>query len=274
MANLLVLKNNHMATTVKNSLVLAASKGIGFSIAKRLYEEGFNVYINSRSDSNLEAATSKIKSTERKNILEKIIFNVEDQSQMNIAVEKLLMSTKNQIEILIANTGTFSHRSFLEATEDEWDKAIESKFKSVFRIINKILPSMIKNKSGNILLIGSVYTKEPKFGYLLTNSARLLTTAYLKSLSDSVAKYGIRVNQILCGYVATERLISHFKEMAEIKSVEERDLIDSVVNDIPIGRFAKPEEISSVARFLVSDDASYITGQSIIVDGGLVRVAL
>ena len=133
---------------------------------------------------------------------------------------------------------------------------------------------MIAKRSGQILLIGSIYTKEPKFGYLLTNSARLLTTAYLKSLSDSVAHYGIRVNQILCGYVATERLLSHFKEMSAIKKINESELKNTIIKDIPMGRFAYPEEIANVANFLVSDTSSYITGQSIVVDGGMIRSAL
>ncbi len=258
----------------KNAVVTAGSMGIGFAIARKLYESGANIFLNSRNEDNLNEAIKNIYIPENKNSIEKIIFDINNSSAMNQVVEKVLEKTQDKVDILIANTGTFSHKNFLEASEEEWDIAIESKFKSVFRLVNKILPRMIEKKSGQILLIGSIYTKEPKLGYLLTNSVRLLTTAYLKSLSDSVAKYGIRVNQILCGYVATKRLISHFDEMASIKGIKAEELRNSIVKDIPIGRFAIPEEIANVANFLVSSEASYITGQSIVVDGGLIRTAL
>jgi 3-oxoacyl-[acyl-carrier protein] reductase len=96
----------------------------------------------------------------------------------------------------------------------------------------------------------------------------------LKSLSDDLAPAGIRINQLLCGYVLTERLGSYFQELGKKQSKRADQAMADITRNIPMKRFARPEEIAKSAAFLLSDDASYITGQSVVIDGGLVRTAL
>jgi 3-oxoacyl-[acyl-carrier protein] reductase len=130
---------------------------------------------------------------------------------------------------------------------------------------------MIANTAGQIVNIGSIDTKEPQFGFSPSVSARLLAMGYLKSLADHLAPKGIRVNQVLCGYTATETLISYLERKSATKGKTRSELEQEIIQRIPMQRLADPAEIGKVVRFLVSDDASYITGQSIVVDGGLLR---
>jgi 3-oxoacyl-[acyl-carrier protein] reductase len=260
----------------KNALILASSSGIGLACAKALYKGGANVFLNSRNVKNLKHAKETIQkqSSKRKNKIVLVSFDLNEKDEVLHGSAKILQLTKHKIDIIVLNSSVYNHKGFLEASEKDWNTAILYKFKSMFWVVNELLPSMIKNKSGHIVHIGSIYTKEPRFGYLLSNSARLLMTGYLKSLADNVALQGIRVNQVLCGYIATERLISHFSEMAKIKNLSKDEVENDIKKDIPMKRFGSPEEVASVVRFLCSDKSSYITGQSIIVDGGLIRTGL
>ena len=260
----------------RTALVLASSKGIGFGIARVLFEAGINIILNSRDTLNLAKAKERLINDcpDTMTEINVIPFDINDETALSKGILSIQKLCKNGLDILIVNTGTFKHKEFLTATEEDWDEAILLKFKSIFRIINRLLPLIYMSNSGQIVHIGSVYSKEPRFGYMLSNSTRIMTTAFLKSLADSVASRGVRVNQVLCGYVATERLESHFTEMAKLKNVDKNDLKKAITKEIPLGRFANPMEIGGVVKFLVSQDASYITGQSIIVDGGLVRTAI
>jgi len=267
-----------MSQQNKNALILGASKGIGLAAAKRMYEEGTTVFINSRNLDNLKLASEYIleaSGTTRGNI-HLIPFDINIKKEVELSLDKIIKNCKGRMDILVTNTisGRSSQRSFLELSDRDWDLTFVYKFKSIVRVIRKILSLMLKNEYGQIVNIGSIDSKEPQFGYSPSVTMRLSMTAYLKSLSDKVASKGIRINQLLCGYTATETLISYLEAKGKLQGMPGKQLQESIAKKIPLGRLAHPDEIGDVIDFLVSDDASYITGQSIVADGGLLRSAL
>jgi NAD(P)-dependent dehydrogenase (short-subunit alcohol dehydrogenase family) len=255
----------------KKALVLGASKGLGFACAKNLYEAGANVVLNSRNLVNLELARDRIRFAQSGPEIYIAPFDINDKIQIRDGMNRVLEMCDKGVDILVTNSANFSYGPFLDLIDEDWDTAITLKFKSIVRVVRRILPGMIENKYGRIVNIGSIDTKEPQFGFTPSVSARLLAMGYLKSLADHVASKGIRVNQVLCGYTATETLMSYLEKKAAIKGTDKDVLEQQITDRIPMRRFADPDEIGRVVRFLVSEDASYITGQSIIVDGGLVR---
>ena len=257
----------------KNAVVIAASKGIAFAIAKCLYKEGANIYLNSHNIDNLKSAENEIRLSHisKSQQIHLIPFDINDQEEINSGIQNILNLSNNRIDFLITNSVHIRSCSFSQRMEGDWDKAINYQFKAVSRIIERIIPSMIENKYGRIVNIGSISSKELEYKSSLSTSARLMVSGYLKSMSDSRAAHNIRVNQILCGFTKTETLDIYLQDRTDNESITKNSLVLDIVKKIPIGRFAEPEEIGKVAKFLCSDDSSYITGQSIVVDGGLVR---
>jgi 3-oxoacyl-[acyl-carrier protein] reductase len=263
---------------VRSALCLASSQGIGYAVAREFCRVGMTVHVNSRSKPNLELARQKIEDELEleplKGTIHVLPFNLENRDQVKSSMEHFLLQNTTSPDVLLCNNGTSSFPPSSEATEGDWDAAFEMKFKCLLRVIQMVLPGMKRRGFGRIINIGSVYSKEPAFGYKLSESVRLLMTAYLKELSTQVAVHGITVNQVLCGYVDTPLLTSYFEKKGKEGAIPAATLRSQIFKSIPLGRFADPSEIANCVRFLSSDDASYITGQSIVVDGGLIRTAL
>jgi 3-oxoacyl-[acyl-carrier protein] reductase len=257
----------------RTALVVAASKGIGKAIAAELCSRGARVMITSRSAENLTKAKSSILAQNKDGEVHCRVMDLDNEE----ATKAMLVQAVNElgtIDFLVANSTSFGLSSVGELVRQDWDRALTAKWWSLYWLVEAVVPVMRKHNGGVILNVGSIYSKEPQNGYGISNSVRLLASAFLKSLSDDLAPSGIRVNQLLCGYVHTERLGSYFEDLGRRQGKSSDQAIADVTKNIPMKRFAKPEEIARVAAFLLSDDASYITGQSLAVDGGLIRTAL
>lgn len=242
------------------ALVLASSKGLGRAVAIELAREGAKVIICGTDAGALKNTETEIGKISPGNVAS-VVCDITDESQRKNLIEKSVKAF-GDIQILVTNTGGPASGSFEKFKLDDWKHFYNLLFLSAVDIIQQVLPSMKKNRFGRILTITSITVKQPVDNLTSSNVVRTSLVGLVKSLSNEVASYGITVNNLLPGYTTTDRL----KEL-----MEKNPKVKNVVDDIPMKRFGTPEEFAAAATFLVSEKASYITGQSLAVDGGWIK---
>ena len=244
----------------KVALILASSKGLGKAVAIELAKEGARVIICGTDPEALKATEAEIQIISPNNVVS-FVCDITDESQRKNLVEQSVKAFGN-IEILVTNTGGPAAGAFEEFNLEDWKNIYNLLFLSAVDIIQQVLPGMKEKGFGRILAITSVAVKQPADNLISSNAVRTSLSGLVKSLSNEVAIYGITVNNILPGYTETNRL----KDL-----VEKNPKVSEVKNSIPMKRFGTPEEFAAAAVFLVSERASYITGQSLAVDGGWIK---
>lgn len=244
----------------KVALILASSKGLGKAVAIELAKEGARVIICGTDSEALKATEAEIQIISPNNVMS-FVCDITDESQRKNLVEQSIKAFGN-IEILVTNTGGPAAGAFEEFNLEDWKNIYNLLFLSAVDIIQQVLPGMKEKGFGRILAITSVAVKQPADNLISSNAVRTSLSGLVKSLSNEVAIYGITVNNILPGYTETNRL----KDL-----VEKNPKVSEVKNSIPMKRFGTPEEFAAAAVFLVSERASYITGQSLAVDGGWIK---
>ncbi|NML56994.1 SDR family oxidoreductase [Chryseobacterium cheonjiense] len=253
--------------TSKNALVGASTQGIGAGIALELAKCGANVTVMARNEQKLKAFTEKLPVLHDEQKHQYLVADFSDfEAFKNIISEYFSLNT---VDILVNNTnGPQPGAAFGKKTED-YQSAFDLLFKTVCETTNLALPKMIEKGGGRIINVSSLSVKEPIPNLALSNSIRSAVIAWSKTLSIEVAKHNVTINNILTGYFNTERiknLISH--EAAETgRSPEE--IRKAREDKIPMKRLGQPEEYGQLVAFLASEYASYITGTSIPLDGGL-----
>ena len=190
-----------------------------------------------------------------------IICDITDEVQRKHLVEQSVQHF-GTIDILVTNTGGPAAGPFEQFKLDDWKNIYNLLFLSAVDIIQQVLPGMKQKGWGRILTITSVAVKQPADNLISSNAVRTSLLGLVKSLSNEVAIYGITVNNILPGYTSTNRL----QEL-----IDKNPKVNEVKETIPMKRFGTPEEFAAAAAFLVSERASYITGQSLAVDGGWIK---
>ncbi len=238
--------------TGKTALVLGASTGLGQAIAKSLVDEGVRVAIGSRNLQKLEISAKKTGA-------EKILQVDMGKTQEGIQAIETLLKEWGRLDILVINTGGPKRGNFGDISLGDWQEAYQGLFGSTIECIQTALPSMKKNKFGRILIVTSFAAKEPMSGLIISNAYRSGLLGLAKSISNEVAADGITVNALLPGYTRTARVL-------ELGTPEEK-----IAAGIPARRLGDPEEFASLATYLSSVPAAYITGQAIAVDGGYSR---
>lgn len=242
------------------ALVLASSKGLGKAVAMELAKEGAKVIICGTDANALAATESEIKAFSHNNVVA-IVCDLTDEKQRKNLVEQSVNAFGN-IDILVTNTGGPAAGPFEQFNLEDWKHLYNLLFLCAVDIIQQVLPSMKEKKFGRILTITSVAVKQPANNLISSNAVRTSLLGLVKSLSNEVAAYGITVNNLMPGYTNTNRL----------KGLVERDpKVNEVKETIPMKRFGDPAEFAAAAAFLVSERASYITGQSLAVDGGWIK---
>ena len=154
-------------------------------------------------------------------------------------------------------------------SDEDWLKTFESTFLSAVRVTRKVLPFMKKNKWGRIINISSVSAKQPIDNLMLSNGVRMSIHGWAKTLSNQVASENILINNVCPGFTHTERVDGLIKAQVENSNSSREDIIESIASDIPAKRVGQAYELAALVVFLSSEKASYITGQSIAVDGGI-----
>lgn len=250
-------------------MVAASSTGLGFAIAKTLAEEGAKLSIASRSKSKIEEAAKAISDSTKTEVL----ANVMDVTDPN-SIEKWVHNTLEaygSIDGLVVNAGGPPPGKFGDLDDVKWRSGFELTLMSTVRMIRAVLPQMKRQKSGSILTVTSISVKEPIDNLLLSNVMRSGVTSLLKSLSIDLAPQGIRVNNLVPGLFGTDRLT----ELDLVNARDWRMTLDEVreinFSRIPMGRYGDPLEFGKAAAFLLSSAASYVTGETFIVDGGKTR---
>ena len=253
----------------KNALVAASSKGLGRAVAEELAAEGVNLVMCSRSGDALETASQQIRETSGV----KVLAVPTDLTDAN-AVEHLLDRTQKeigQIDILVTNTGGPPPGPFESHSSEAWSQAVHQNLYSVLNLTRGLLPAMLDSGWGRIVNITSVAVKEPVDGLILSNSIRAAVTGFAKTLATEVAGSGVTVNNVMPGFTMTDRLESLAKSRAAQAGSTMDEIFEGMAPTIPMGRIGTPREFAAMVGFLASDRASYITGVSIPVDGGVVK---
>lgn len=236
----------------KKALVMGASQGIGKAVAESLIAEGATVIINSRTEETLKATCETIGASGY--IAADLTKAGEGKRVTEEAIEKL-----GGLDILVTNTGGPAKGTFAEVTSEQWQTDFQSLWMSVVEAWNTALPKMKDNKYGRLLLVTSIAAKEPLGGLTTSNGLRAGLSGLAKSVSDEYASFGITANLLLPGYTATDRLKNLNLSEEKVKEM------------VPAGRLGEPKELADMAAFLAGKTGSYITGQSIAIDGGVLR---
>ena len=252
--------------TGKKALVGGSSKGIGLGIATELANSGASVCLMARNESRLKQIVDKLPNSSNHSYLVVDFSKFEDYK---IKIEKYVKN--NQVDILINNTQGPPAGNSLSKNIDSYQEVFDLLFKSVVHTTSLVIPGMQKNKWGRIINVTSVSVKEPLNYLVLSNSIRSAVVAWAKSLSVDLGPDGITVNSILTGYFDTERIKELNKEKSKSLNISETEVLEKMKSLVPASRLGRPEEYGYLISFLSSDNAAYINGASIPIDGGLLK---
>ena len=253
----------------KVALVAASSKGIGKAIAVALADEGVNLSIFSRSKDEIERTASEIRTSFTVDVLASAA-DVTSKEQVDQVIETTVQ-TFGGIDILINNAGGPPFGFFDDFESPDWQNALELNLLSGIHMAKKVVPLMKKQNWGRIVNITSIAVKQPIDGLILSNTSRAGLIGFSKTLSNELAEYNILVNNICPGRIYTDRIKALAEKRAAQSGIEYEKAIEEMERDIPLRRIGTPEELAALACFLASEKASYMTGTTIQVDGGLLR---
>lgn len=244
----------------KIAFVAASSQGLGKATALSLAQEGAKIIINGRNKVTLQQTKKEIEDQCDVEITA-IDGDLSNTEQRKNVIQAALGKFKT-IDILITNTGGPPSGKFENFEQKDWDQAYQNLLSSVVGLIHGFLPAMKKQRWGRIITITSMAVKQPVNNLVLSNSVRASVAGLVKTLSNELAEDNITVNNVMPGYTETERLHQLITNNPSFANAKE---------EIPMKRFGKPEEFAAAVTFLASEKASYITGQSIAVDGGWIK---
>lgn len=250
------------------AFVAAGSKGLGLAVAEELAHEGAAVAICARGQEALDAAVARIRAAGGR--AHGVVADVSQPADIARAVADT-EAALGPIDILVTNSGGPKSGRFETLTPADWDSAAGVLLTSAVTLTRAVVPGMRARKWGRILNITSIAAKQPVDGLMLSNSLRAAVIAFARTLANEVATDGITVNNLLPGYTRTERVVDLSTQIAERESVSTASVYARWEKEIPMQRIGEPREFGALAAFLASERASYITGQSIAVDGGWIK---
>lgn len=240
----------------KVAIVTGGSRGIGKAIVLALGKEGVKVLINYRGNESAALETlDELKKLGGEGEIFKADVSVEEEVEkmFNFVLEKW-----GKLDILVNNAGITKDNLLIRMKDEEWDQVINTNLKGVFLCTRAAIKIMMKQRSGKIVNISSIIGLRGNIGQANYAAAKAGIIGFTKSVAKEVASRGITVNAIAPGFITTD--------MTEVLSEEMKKRI---LDEIPLGRFGTPEDVANAVKFLVSDEASYITGIVLSVDGGL-----
>lgn len=254
----------------KSVIVTAASKGLGKASAKQFAAEGANVLISSRNEAQLKAAVKEIQSETGSNKISFATCDITEPEDIKRMVE-LAVQLHGTVDVLVNNAGGPPAGDFDQFLDQQWQKAFELNLLSFVRTIRHVLPHMRETGAGRIVNIASSSIKQPIDHLILSNTFRAGITGLSKSLSQELAADGILINTVGPGRIATGRVRHLDENRADQLNISYEQIKQSSEKAIPLGRYGNPKEFARVIVFLCSEANSYMTGQSLLVDGGMVK---
>jgi len=248
-------------------IVAASSQGMGRAAAELFAREGAQVAMCARTEKTLRQAADEIRQATGAEVYAEAL-DVTDAAAVQRFVEQVAKRF-GRIDVCVTNAAGPPAKNFLSVTTDEWRRAVEQNFLSVVYLAKAVIPHMQRHRWGRIITITSVSVKLPIPDLILSNSVRSAVVGLVKSLSNEFGKDGILVNNVAPGYTATDRL----KELAGTRALAAGVPVDGIYEqwaaEAPLKRLADPKEIADAIVWLASERASYITGQTVVVDGGI-----
>jgi 3-oxoacyl-[acyl-carrier protein] reductase len=250
----------------KVAVVAGSSQGLGRAIADSLAAEGADLVINSRSQEKLDVVKAEIVDATGATV-EAVACDLTTADGAATLIDAA-QAAFGRVDVLVTNTGGPPAGMFEDHSAEVWREAIAQNFESVVNLVRAALPGMKERRWGRIVNVTSISVKQPVVGLILSNSIRAGVTGFAKTISNEAAPFNVTVNNVLPGYTRTERLIHLAEAVAERESTTVEGAYEGWAAEIPMGRLAEPPELGAAVAFLCSEQASYITGQSLAVDGG------
>ncbi len=260
-----------MDTGLKNrvAIVAASSQGIGRATAEAFAAEGCRIAMCARNAQTLAAAADKIRKQYSVEVLDQTL-DVTDADAVHRFIDAVVAKF-GSVDICVTNAGGPPAKGFLAASLEEWRKAVELNFLSAVYFAREVIPHMQRKRWGRIITITSITTKQPVADLVLSNAVRAAVVGLVKSLANEFGKDGILVNNVGPGYTATDRLKELAKSRSAVLGKSEKEIFEGWAADAPLQRLGEPREVAETIVWLASEQASYITGQTVLVDGGLYK---
>ena len=234
-------------------LITGANRGIGHNILKKIATYGYTVIGTSRSKDGADLITETLKDFKGKGI----VMDVTNQESIDTSTSQI-KDDYGVIYGLVNNAGITNDNLLMRMSDEQWNTVIETNLTSLYRVTKSVVKDMMKARTGRIINIGSIVGMMGNAGQSNYSATKSGLLGFTKSLAREVSSRNINVNAISPGFIDTD--------MTRALSEEQ---IEALTKNIPLGRIASPDEVSSVVAFLLSDDSSYITGENINVNGGL-----
>ena len=246
----------------KRAIVCASSRGLGKGCAEALAEEGVHLVLNGRTSETLEATAKSIR--DRFGVtVETIIGDIADAG-----LQAELLKQAGEVHILVNNAGGPPPGDYTDWERDDWIKALDNNMITPITLMKAVLPGMIDRKWGRIVNITSGAVKAPIPVLGLSNGARAGLTGFVAGLSRQVAKHGVTINNLLPGSFDTDRIRNTVASVAEKQGKSVEEVLAARAAENPARRMGQPGEFGSYCAFLCSEQAGYVTGQNLLMDGG------
>jgi 3-oxoacyl-[acyl-carrier protein] reductase len=253
----------------RNVIVAASSDGIARAAAEKFAAEGARVAMCSRDAGKLNLAAGQISERYGTQVLAEPL-DVTDSGAVAEFVKHVVQEFGG-IDVCVTNAGGPPAKMFFATTTEEWHRALELNFMSVIYFARAVLPWMQKKHWGRLVTITSITVRQPVSDLIYSNAVRAGVLGLIKSLSNEFGKDGITVNNVGPGYTATERLKDLIGKRSQEMGVSPADFEARLWAEAPLQRIGQPEEVADAIVWLASERASYITGQTVLVDGGLFK---
>lgn len=230
--------------TVRTVLVTGGNRGIGFAIAKEFVASGYRVAVTARSGQGPEGSMT-------------VTADVTDSASLDTAIAEV-EAALGPIEVLVANAGITKDTLLMRMSDEEFESVVDTNLNGVFRVVKRVTKSMLRQKFGRVVLIGSVVGLLGSAGQVNYSATKSALVGIARSITREIGAKNITANVVAPGFIDTDMTAALSEELAA-----------TYRSRIPAGRFASPEEVAKVVRWIASDEASYISGAVIPVDGGL-----
>jgi len=253
----------------KVAIVSASSQGIGRAAAEAFAAEGCRVAMCARNERTLALAAESIRKQHRAEVFDRAL-DVTDSDAVRQFVEAVV-ARFGGADICVTNAGGPPAKGFLAASVEDWHRAVEANFMSTVHFAREVIPHMQRRRWGRIITITSITTKQPLADLVLSNAVRGAVVGLVKSLANEFGKDGILVNNVGPGFTATDRLKELAKSRSATLGTPEREVFDTWAAEAPLRRLGEPGEVADTIVWLASDRASYVTGQTVLVDGGMYK---
>jgi 3-oxoacyl-[acyl-carrier protein] reductase len=249
--------------------VAASSQGIGRAAAEAFAAEGCRVAMCSRNAQTLQAAADEIRKQYGAEVFAEVV-EVSDAEAVHQFVDAVVAKF-GAADICVTNAGGPPAKGFLAASVEEWRHALDQNFLSTVYFAREVIPHMQSKHWGRLITITSIATKQPVPDLVLSNAARAAVVGLVKSLANEFGKDGILVNNVAPGFTATGRLKGLARSRASSQGKSEEEMFAGWAADSALKRVAEPREIADAIVWLASERASFVTGQTVLVDGGAYR---